>query len=127
MLRQKSWLKSLDRQIPILHYFFSIEIFSIYYVKENFGEKNLTVSNRSDRQLLLQKISEKNYKAVANVNIKVSDFLGATSKVDISQMTFISLGQESTGVSPFYLFYGREAVLPVDVALGNNTENEQWR
>jgi hypothetical protein len=96
-------------------------------VKENFGEKNLTVSNRSDRQLLLQKISEKNYKAVANVNIKVSDFLGATSKVDISQMTFISLGQESTGVSPFYLFYGREAVLPVDVALGNNTENEQWR
>jgi hypothetical protein len=37
-------------------------------------------------------------------------------------MTFISLGQESTGVSPFYLFYGRKAALPVDVALGNNPE-----
>lgn len=40
--------------------------------------------------------------------------------VDFVVFAYNTSRQESTGVSPFYLLYGREAILPVDVALGNN-------
>jgi len=40
--------------------------------------------------------------------------------VDFVTFAYNTSRQESTGVSPFFLLYGREAVLPIDVALGNN-------
>ncbi len=40
--------------------------------------------------------------------------------VDFMVFSYNTSRQESTGVTPFFLLYGREAVLPVDVALGSN-------
>lgn len=40
--------------------------------------------------------------------------------VDFVAFAYNTSWQESTGASPFLLLYGREAVLPIDVALGNN-------
>jgi transposase InsO family protein len=40
--------------------------------------------------------------------------------VDFMVFSYNTSRQESTGVTPFYSLYGREATLPVDVALGNN-------
>ena len=42
--------------------------------------------------------------------------------LDFVTFAYNTSRQESTGFTPFYLLYGREAVLPVDVALGNNPE-----
>lgn len=41
---------------------------------------------------------------------------------DIVTFTYNTSRQGSTGVSPFFLLYGREAVLLIDVALGNNPD-----
>ncbi|KAI9550279.1 hypothetical protein GHT06_004904 [Daphnia sinensis] len=40
--------------------------------------------------------------------------------VDFMVFAYNTSRQETTGLTPFYLLYGREAVLPVDVTLGNN-------
>lgn len=40
--------------------------------------------------------------------------------VDFVTFAYNTSRQESTGSTPFYLLYGREAVLPIDVALGND-------
>jgi hypothetical protein len=40
--------------------------------------------------------------------------------VDHVIFAYTTSRQESTGVTPFLMLYGREAVLPIDVALGNN-------
>ncbi|KAI9556842.1 pol polyprotein [Daphnia sinensis] len=42
--------------------------------------------------------------------------------IDFVTFAYNTSRQESTGFSPFFLLYGREAVLPIDVALGNNPE-----
>ena len=42
--------------------------------------------------------------------------------IDFVTFAYNTSRQETTGVSPFLLLYGREAVLPIDVALGNNPE-----
>lgn len=40
--------------------------------------------------------------------------------VDFVVFAYNNSRQESTGATPFHLLYGREAVLPIDVTLGNN-------
>ena len=40
--------------------------------------------------------------------------------VDFVVFAYNTSRQESTGATPFYLLYGREAVLLIDVALGSN-------
>ena len=40
--------------------------------------------------------------------------------VDFVVFAYNTSRQESTGATPFYLLYGREAVLPIDVALDSN-------
>jgi hypothetical protein len=40
--------------------------------------------------------------------------------VDFVVFAYNTSRQESTGATSFYLLYGREAVLPIDVCLGNN-------
>ena len=45
--------------------------------------------------------------------------------VDIVTFGYNTRSQDSTGVSPFLLLYGREAVLSIDVALGN-TPNKTY-
>jgi hypothetical protein len=42
--------------------------------------------------------------------------------IDFVTFAYNTSRQETTGVSPFLLLYGREAVLPIDVALSNNPE-----
>jgi hypothetical protein len=45
--------------------------------------------------------------------------IGMTLLIMLCLLTNISK-QESTGVTQFFMLYGREALLPIDVALGNN-------
>ncbi len=40
--------------------------------------------------------------------------------IDFVTFGYNTSRHESTGLTPFFMFYGREAVLPIDVALGNN-------
>jgi hypothetical protein len=42
--------------------------------------------------------------------------------IDFVTFAYNTSRQETTGYSPFYLLYGWEAVLPIDVALGNNPD-----
>ncbi|KAI9552214.1 pol polyprotein [Daphnia sinensis] len=51
------------------------------------------------------------------VNSKHSNW---DSVIDHVVFAYNTSRQESTGETPFFLLYGREAVLPIDVALGNN-------
>ncbi|KZR99859.1 Uncharacterized protein APZ42_004115 [Daphnia magna] len=44
--------------------------------------------------------------------------------IDFVTFAYNTSRQESTGFSPFFLLYGREAVLPIDVALENNPEKD---
>ena len=40
--------------------------------------------------------------------------------IDFVTFGYNTSRHESTGVTPFFMLYGREAILPIDVALGNN-------
>jgi hypothetical protein len=44
--------------------------------------------------------------------------------IDFVTFAYNTSRQESTGSSPFLILYGREAVLPIDFALGNNPEKD---
>lgn len=42
--------------------------------------------------------------------------------IDFVIFAYNSSKQESTGLSPFFILYGREPYLPIDVALGNDPD-----
>ena len=54
------------------------------------------------------------------VNAKHDDW---DESIDYVIFGYNTSRHESTGESPFYLLYGREAVLPIDVSLGNNPDS----